>query len=64
MAIKQLVDWRRCPFCDGEIIRVRTCGQTEFDCRFCHALVIFKTANTDLATDKFNRRVNDRNDEK
>ena len=62
MAVKNLVDWRRCPFCNGEIIRVRNCGQTEFECKRCRAIVIFKTTDADLATDKFNQRVNDRYD--
>ena len=56
--MKTLREWRKCPFCNGDVVRIRNCEQTEFKCRGeCKAIVIFKTTNTDLATSEYNRRV-------
>ena len=59
LPVKPLVEWRRCPFCNGDVVRVRdNCGYTKFECRGeCRAVVSYKTSDTALATEKYNRRV-------
>lgn len=57
--MKYLVEWRKCPFCDGFVKRIRNCEQVEFRCSGCNAIMIFKTTDANKATKLFNRRVGD-----